>query len=73
LQHACKRRFGDRILKARAFPESNQKQQRVNWDSFFPRPDQAKAPIAERHSGMVRQHQTRNLEIPGSMFHIAPE
>jgi hypothetical protein len=26
-----------------------------------------------RHSGMVRQHQTRNLEIPGSMRRIAPE
>ncbi|MGY4177924.1 hypothetical protein ACVIHH_003215 [Bradyrhizobium sp. USDA 4518] len=25
------------------------------------------------HSGMVRQHQTRNLEIPGSMLRIAPE
>ncbi len=28
---------------------------------------------AGRHSGMVRQHQTRNLEIPGSMLRIAPE
>ena len=27
----------------------------------------------KRHSGMVRQHQTRNLEIPGSMLCIAPE
>jgi len=27
----------------------------------------------ERHSGMVRKHQTRNLEIPGSMLRIAPE
>jgi len=26
-----------------------------------------------RHSGMVRKHQTRNLEIPGSMLRIAPE
>jgi hypothetical protein len=26
-----------------------------------------------RHSGMVRQDQTRNLEIPGSMLRIAPE
>jgi hypothetical protein len=26
-----------------------------------------------RHSGMVRQHQIRNLEIPGSMLRIAPE
>jgi hypothetical protein len=26
-----------------------------------------------RHSGMVRQHQTRNLEIPVSMLRIAPE
>jgi hypothetical protein len=26
-----------------------------------------------RHSGMVRQHQTRNLEIPGSMLRITPE
>jgi hypothetical protein len=25
------------------------------------------------HSGMVRKHQTRNLEIPGSMLRIAPE
>jgi hypothetical protein len=24
-------------------------------------------------SGMVRWHQTRNLEIPGSMLRIAPE
>jgi hypothetical protein len=28
---------------------------------------------ARRHSGMVRKHQTRNLEIPGSMLRIAPE
>jgi len=26
-----------------------------------------------RRSGMVRKHQTRNLEIPGSMLRIAPE
>jgi hypothetical protein len=26
-----------------------------------------------RHSGMRRQAQTRNLEIPGSMLRIAPE
>ncbi len=26
-----------------------------------------------RHSGMVRQHQTRNLEIPGSVLRTAPE
>jgi hypothetical protein len=26
-----------------------------------------------RHSGMARQRQTRNLEIPGSMLRIAPE
>jgi hypothetical protein len=26
-----------------------------------------------RHFGMVRKHQTRNLEIPGSMLRIAPE
>jgi hypothetical protein len=26
-----------------------------------------------RHSGMVRQHQTRNLEIPDAMLRIAPE
>jgi hypothetical protein len=25
------------------------------------------------HSGMVRKHQTRNLELPGSMLRIAPE
>jgi len=25
------------------------------------------------HSGMVRKHQTRNLEIPGLMLRIAPE
>jgi len=30
-------------------------------------------PGQQRHSGMVRQHQTRNLEIPGSMLRIAPE
>jgi hypothetical protein len=24
------------------------------------------------HSGMVRQHQTRNLEIPGSLVALAP-
>jgi hypothetical protein len=24
--------------------------------------------LHHRHSGMVRQHQTRNLEIPGSCF-----
>jgi len=29
--------------------------------------------IGLRHSGMVRQRQTRNLEIPGSMLRIAPE
>jgi hypothetical protein len=27
----------------------------------------------ERHSGMRRKAQTRNLEIPGSMLRIAPE
>jgi hypothetical protein len=26
-----------------------------------------------RHSKLVREHQTRNLEIPGSMLRIAPE
>jgi len=26
----------------------------------------------ERHSGMVRKHQTRNLEIPGSMLSHRP-
>jgi len=26
-----------------------------------------------RHSGMVRQHQTRDLEIPGLVLGIAPE
>jgi hypothetical protein len=25
------------------------------------------------HSGMVRQHQTRNLEIPGSTLRVARE
>jgi hypothetical protein len=29
--------------------------------------------LFDRHSGMVRKHQTRNLEIPGSMLRIAPE
>jgi hypothetical protein len=29
--------------------------------------------IQQCHSGMVRKHQTRNLEIPGSMLRIAPE
>jgi len=29
--------------------------------------------ILTLHSGMVRKHQTRNLEIPGSMPCIAPE
>jgi hypothetical protein len=28
---------------------------------------------ARRHSGMVRKHQTRNLEIPGSVLRTAPE
>jgi len=31
------------------------------------------ATLLKRHSGMVRMHQTRNLEIPGSMLRIAPE
>jgi len=31
------------------------------------------AQIFHCHSGMVRKHQTRNLEIPGSMLRIAPE
>jgi hypothetical protein len=26
-----------------------------------------------RQSGMVRWHQTRNLEVPGSMLRISPE
>jgi hypothetical protein len=26
-----------------------------------------------RHSGMVRQHQTRNLEIPGLVLRTIPE
>jgi len=29
--------------------------------------------IMERHSGMVRSDQTRNLEIPGSPLRAAPE
>jgi len=29
--------------------------------------------VTWRHSGMVRKHQTRNLEIPGSILRIAPE
>jgi hypothetical protein len=29
--------------------------------------------IGGRRSGMVRQHQTRNLEIPGSMLRIVSE
>jgi hypothetical protein len=29
--------------------------------------------FGNRHSGMVRKHQTRNLEIPGSMLCITPE
>jgi hypothetical protein len=29
--------------------------------------------FGRRHSGMARKHQTRNLEIPGSMLRIAPE
>jgi hypothetical protein len=29
--------------------------------------------MRQRHSGMVLQHQTRNIEIPGSMLRIAPE
>jgi hypothetical protein len=29
--------------------------------------------VESRHSGMVRQHQTWNLEIPGSMLRIVPE
>jgi hypothetical protein len=36
-----------------------------------PRPPDVKR--LHRHSGLVRQHQTRNLEIPGSMLRIAPE
>jgi D-alanyl-D-alanine dipeptidase len=40
----------------------------VNGDA--PRP---KRHYQTRHSGMVRKHQTRNLEIPGSMLRIAPE
>jgi hypothetical protein len=31
------------------------------------------ASVKFRHSGMVREHQTRNLEIPGSMLRIVPE
>jgi D-alanyl-D-alanine dipeptidase len=31
------------------------------------------ATLDNRHSGMVRKDQTRNLEIPGSMLRIAPE
>jgi D-alanyl-D-alanine dipeptidase len=27
----------------------------------------------DRHSGMARKRQTRNLEIPGSMLRVAPE
>jgi hypothetical protein len=31
------------------------------------------AKLVTRHSGMEREHKTRNLEIPGSMLRIAPE
>ncbi len=37
------------------------------------RPHPVFVKIDDCHSGMVRQHQTRNLEIPGSMLRIAPE
>jgi hypothetical protein len=37
-------------------------------------PDAAAAStVLLRHSGMVRQHQTPNLEIPGSVLRTAPE
>jgi hypothetical protein len=36
-------------------------------------PDSDAGVILRRHSGTVRQHWTRNLEIPGSMLRIAPE
>jgi len=46
----------------------------VSRASFCCRPSLRGAmPPGLRHSGMVRQHQTRNLEIPGSMLRIAPE
>src|SRR5207302_8430656 len=56
-----KRRFDGDFLKILRGSESNQKVTRVNW-----------IPGA-CHSGMAREHQTRNLEIPGSMLRIAPE
>lgn len=33
----------------------------------------ARKPFDDRRSGIVRKHQTRNLEITGSMLRIAPE
>jgi hypothetical protein len=53
--------FDDEFIKNDDTRESNQKRGRVNWIQRL------------RHSGMVRKHQTRNLEIPGSMLRIAPE
>jgi hypothetical protein len=35
--------------------------------------DTLREAIRRRHSGMRRQAQTWNLEIPGSMLRIAPE
>jgi hypothetical protein len=50
--------------------------QQPSFQRSLPRPacGERETPDAlSRHSGMVRQHQTRNLEIPGSMLRIAPE
>src|SRR5258708_19454078 len=39
----------------------------------LPMMEQSDEATRRRHSGMVRERQTRNLEIPGSMLRIAPE
>src|SRR5579872_181305 len=57
LPRAGKQRFSGKILKAKAWRESNQKRERVNRDlgrSVIP--------------GWCVKHQTRKLEIPGSML-----
>jgi hypothetical protein len=65
LAQCDKRSFGGEFLKVGENAESNQKPARVNRDSEF---------VVIRSSFRDgAQHETRNLEIPGSMLRIAPE
>jgi hypothetical protein len=72
------------LERAEGFQQNSGESRREIADAFsdviacdkraaFAQGSEATKRFIDRHSGMVRKHQTRNLEIPGSMLRIAPE